>query len=144
MDENNVYHTSSLYNFINEKNGDRLALNWNQNLELEFWKIMFLRKYTRTGAYQKLTVSPGFWTGLPEIGSDFQNWNWHQNYFFFKNWTLGSIFCVELELELEPLQFWRELELEVLHKSQEPLNTGKDLTSVMQLSSSCNPNWKLC
>ncbi len=36
MDENNVYHTSSLYNFINEKNGDRLALNWNQNLELEF------------------------------------------------------------------------------------------------------------
>ncbi len=58
MDENNVYHTSSLYNFINEKNGDRLALNWNQNLELEFWKLMFLRKYTRTGDYQKLTVSP--------------------------------------------------------------------------------------
>jgi hypothetical protein len=48
-----------IVHFINEKNGDRLAMNWNQNLELETWKVNLLRKYTRTGAYQKFTVSPG-------------------------------------------------------------------------------------
>jgi hypothetical protein len=42
MDENNVYHTSSSYNFISEKTGDRLAMNWNQNLELELIIIIII------------------------------------------------------------------------------------------------------
>jgi hypothetical protein len=41
MDENNVYQTSCSYNFINEKNGDRLAMNWYWNFENNFFEKIY-------------------------------------------------------------------------------------------------------
>jgi hypothetical protein len=57
---------------------------------------------------------------------------------------LGSIFVWSWNWNWKHPNFEENWNWKFLHKSQEPLNTGKDLTSVVQLSSSCNPNWKLC
>ncbi len=102
MDENNVYHTSSSYNFISEKTGDRLAMNWNQNLELELIIIIiiFWENILELGLIRNELSVPGSGQGYLKLGL-ISRTGTGIKINVFQELDIGFHFCVELELELE-------------------------------------------